>query len=499
MPVNPRRIQQFNTILQGIARMGMQGADMLDATLDAAGMLKKNAGRAARAVEPIRDAKQLRLPLETRVDGRFGRVTGPKNSSINRELSQDIGRPEPIRRTPRTEGQMDMGLERGALTRSPGGRVSTDINTPEDAMFRVRGGEMTRAGGGGLVRQESRGIVRSPGGEVTETYSRKVYPEVMGPEAAASSARGARGGFGGETVDVDVMAPRNAMQNIGVDLNRLRRRDVAGGAAGIGLAGGLAAMASMRGDESAGEVSPTSTARPDQMPLTGESPTPNTDLATDLPVTREQQEQIQSTVADEMVADALGQYAPEIAKQMPRSPETYRSADEYKRDRMRSSDERREMAERNTKAAEMLGREAAITDLAKQYISQDPYGAYELSREAMVDPNQSLQTSENVSTETIGSELGDNNANNAAANVRYGTEAAFNPNQANTDLETASMGFKKPVLMTENQAEKFGAGGRGINAAIEEMLLEKAMAKKSVRPYEANTDVDIYSYESDYR
>jgi len=309
--------------------------------------------------------------------------------------------------------------------------------------------------------------------EVVERFAR------MGRQQTPEMGRSVRAAFGPDAVDapVDAVVDRafaiaQGLRNAGagartMDLSGLLDPRVMAALGGVTAAGGLGAglMMSDSGKEGSapvGEVPTTGTAPKVPVP----APTPKTpgalffddngaplgSIGSPAGVVPRSPNTIVTTgneQQDSAVREALAQADPTAAALArmvaPLSPEKYSSPAEYfaAREAFARQPQTREAL---AAYAASTGRDAVMQQNLEAWGRANPALAYELQRRSLANPAANQQSPESVTTSTIDSAMGSDNAANAVGNAQAIGAAAVAPNQGNTDLAAVTSIQEKPYL-----------------------------------------------------
>jgi len=292
-------------------------------------------------------------------------------------------------------------------------------------------------------------------------------------------------------VDPVAKAIRNAAGGIQMgDLNTLidvvrnnpiRSISALGGAglAGFGLTTGIGNM--MRGDEGSapldlkeetrtppGEpvVTPTGINQPEQLPVlfADNDGTPLGSVGSpeqNQPMPRRSDPTAPAPVitrGGDRISDMreqLAQYSPRaaaIARAMePRSPERYKSAEDYYAARAAYANQA-PVKQALMRYVEETGSSPAESTALRTWAQSYPALAYEMQRRSMVNPEANQQTQQSVTTTTITTPMGSNNQANAIGNAEATAQSAVAPTQGSFELRSATTPMEQPVL---TPAEEF--------------------------------------------
>jgi len=114
-----------------------------------------------------------------------------------------------------------------------------------------------------------------------------------------------------------------------------------------------------------------------------------------------------------------------------------------------------------------------------KWAEANPHLVYEMKRRSMVDPNQSLQSGENVSSETIGTELGSDSLNSAAGSAQAISDAAVSPTAGGMDMVAATRPLKSNVLLNKGQARNYAEESIEAAPTFTDKLLMMAAARRT--------------------
>lgn len=153
--------------------------------------------------------------------------------------------------------------------------------------------------------------------------------------------------------------------------------------------------------------------------------------------------------------EQLAQYSPRAAAvdraMEPRSPERYKSAEEYYAARAAYANQA-PVRQSLMKYAEGTGSSPAESTALRTWAQSYPALAYEMQRRSMVNPEANQQTQQSVTTTTITTPMGTNNQANAIGNAEATAQSAVAPTQGSFDLRSATTPMEQPVL---TPAEEF--------------------------------------------
>lgn len=160
----------------------------------------------------------------------------------------------------------------------------------------------------------------------------------------------------------------------------------------------------------------------------------------------------------------LSQYAPSAAvvdrAMEPRSPETYRSIEDYYAAR-ESYASQAPVRQALMKYVEGTASNPAQAAQLEKWAAQYPVLAYEMQRRSLANPAASQQTAESVTTTTVTTPMGSQNNANAVGNAEATAAAAVNPTQGNADLRAATTPQQQPQLQrTQEFIERMGIRSR---------------------------------------
>ncbi len=132
--------------------------------------------------------------------------------------------------------------------------------------------------------------------------------------------------------------------------------------------------------------------------------------------------------------------------------------------------------------AEFAAREAAGKQAAalKVWAMKNPELAYEMQRRSLADPDQSLQTNQNVQSKALGTELGTNNSNNAQGSAEAVSQSLMAPTEGSYDLLSATRPKSMDVLMTPEQARNYAEGSLQTSETIVDKLLTMAARRQAI-------------------
>ena len=114
-----------------------------------------------------------------------------------------------------------------------------------------------------------------------------------------------------------------------------------------------------------------------------------------------------------------------------------------------------------------------------KWAEANPHLVYEMKRRSMVDPNQSLQSGENVTSETIGTELGSDSLNSAAGSAQAISDAAVSPTAGRMDMVAATRPLKSNVLLNKGQARNYAEESIQAAPTFTDKLLMMAAARRT--------------------
>ena len=153
--------------------------------------------------------------------------------------------------------------------------------------------------------------------------------------------------------------------------------------------------------------------------------------------------------------EQLAQYSPRAAAvdraMEPRSPERYKSAEDYYAARAAYANQA-PVRQSLMKYAEGTGSSPAESTALRTWAQSYPALAYEMQRRSMVNPEANQQTQQSVTTTTITTPMGTNNQANAIGNAEATAQSAVAPTQGSFDLRSATTPTEQPVL---TPAEEF--------------------------------------------
>jgi len=153
--------------------------------------------------------------------------------------------------------------------------------------------------------------------------------------------------------------------------------------------------------------------------------------------------------------EQLAQYSPRAAAvdraMEPRSPERYKSAEDYYAARAAYANQA-PVRQSLMKYAEGTGSSPAESTALRTWAQSYPALAYEMQRRSMVNPEANQQTQQSVTTTTITTPMGTNNQANAIGNAEATAQSAVAPTQGSFDLRSATTPMEQPVL---TPAEEF--------------------------------------------
>ena len=153
--------------------------------------------------------------------------------------------------------------------------------------------------------------------------------------------------------------------------------------------------------------------------------------------------------------EQLAQYSPRAAAvdraMEPRSPERYKSAEDYYAARAAYANQA-PVRQSLMKYAEGTGSSPAESTALRTWAQSYPALAYEMQRRSMVNPEANQQTQQSVTTTTITTPMGTNNQANAIGNAEATAQSAVVPTQGSFDLRSATTPMEQPVL---TPAEEF--------------------------------------------
>lgn len=153
--------------------------------------------------------------------------------------------------------------------------------------------------------------------------------------------------------------------------------------------------------------------------------------------------------------EQLAQYSPRAAAvdraMEPRSPERYKSAEDYYAARAAYANQA-PVRQSLMKYAEGTGSSPAESTALRTWAQSYPALAYEMQRRSLVNPEANQQTQQAVTTTDIGTSMGTNNQANAIANAKATAQSAVAPTQGSFDLRSATTPMEQPVL---TPAEEF--------------------------------------------
>jgi len=153
--------------------------------------------------------------------------------------------------------------------------------------------------------------------------------------------------------------------------------------------------------------------------------------------------------------EQLAQYSPRAAAvdraMEPRSPERYKSAEDYYAARAAYANQA-PVRQSLMKYAEGTGSSPAESTALRTWAQSYPALAYEMQRRSMVNPEANQQTQQSVTTTTITTPMGTNNQANAVGNAEATAQSAVAPTQGSFDLRSATTPMEQPVL---TPAEEF--------------------------------------------
>ena len=153
--------------------------------------------------------------------------------------------------------------------------------------------------------------------------------------------------------------------------------------------------------------------------------------------------------------EQLAQYSPRAAAvdraMEPRSPERYKSAEDYYAARAAYANQA-PVRQSLMKYAEGTGSSPAESTALRTWAQSYPALAYEMQRRSMVNPEANQQTQQSVTTTRITTPMGTNNQANAIGNAEATAQSAVAPTQGSFDLRSATTPMEQPVL---TPAEEF--------------------------------------------
>ena len=153
--------------------------------------------------------------------------------------------------------------------------------------------------------------------------------------------------------------------------------------------------------------------------------------------------------------EQLAQYSPRAAAvdraMEPRSPERYKSAEDYYAARAAYANQA-PVRQSLMKYAEGTGSSPAESTALRTWAQSYPVLAYEMQRRSMVNPEANQQTQQSVTTTRITTPMGTNNQANAIGNAEATAQSAVAPTQGSFDLRSATTPMEQPVL---TPAEEF--------------------------------------------
>ncbi len=153
--------------------------------------------------------------------------------------------------------------------------------------------------------------------------------------------------------------------------------------------------------------------------------------------------------------EQLAQYSPRAAAvdraMEPRSPERYKSAEDYYAARAAYANQA-PVRQSLMKYAEGTGSSPAESTALRTWAQSYPALAYEMQRRSMVNPEANQQTQQSVTTTTITTPLGTDNQASAIGNAKATAQSAVTPTQGSFDLRSATTPMEQPVL---TPAEEF--------------------------------------------
>jgi|GEM_PF-5451986 len=153
--------------------------------------------------------------------------------------------------------------------------------------------------------------------------------------------------------------------------------------------------------------------------------------------------------------EQLAQYSPRAAAvdraMEPRSPERYKSAEDYYAARAAYANQA-PVRQSLMKYAEGTGSSPAESTALRTWAQSYPALAYEMHRRSMVNPEANQQTQQSVTTTTFTTPMGTNNQANAIGNANATAQSAVAPTQGSFDLRSATTPMEQPVL---TPAEEF--------------------------------------------
>jgi hypothetical protein len=114
-----------------------------------------------------------------------------------------------------------------------------------------------------------------------------------------------------------------------------------------------------------------------------------------------------------------------------------------------------------------------------KWAEANPHLVYEMKRRSMVDPNQSLQSGENVTSQTIGTELGSDSLNSAAGSAQAISDAAVSPTAGGMDMVAATRPLKSNVLLNKGQARNYAEESIQAAPTFTDKLLMMAAARRT--------------------
>ena len=135
----------------------------------------------------------------------------------------------------------------------------------------------------------------------------------------------------------------------------------------------------------------------------------------------------------------------------PRSPERYKSAEDYYAARAAYANQA-PVRQSLMRYAEGTGSSPAESTALRTWAQSYPALAYEMQRRSMVNPEANQQTQQSVTTTTITTPMGTNNPANAIGNAEATAQSAVAPTQGSFDLRSATTPMEQPVL---TPAEEF--------------------------------------------
>lgn len=115
-----------------------------------------------------------------------------------------------------------------------------------------------------------------------------------------------------------------------------------------------------------------------------------------------------------------------------------------------------------------------------EWAKANPALAYELQRRSMADPDQSLQSGQNVQSKALSTQLGTDNVNNAQGSADSVSQSILNPSAGAFDMMSATEPLEKPVLLSQHQARDYAEGSLKAGETFADKLLRMAALRNQL-------------------